>query len=99
MFGDGRNGVNDNWLLPICLDKLKLFVRQKKEAHANIRKLEKFMSRGSGDIANAFEQWKTATLKTHAMLMGKTQQELFDRSNINQKQLDVHGDEMEYNQD
>ena len=84
MFRDGENKINDNWLKPYCFDKLKEFVKQKKNAFQQIRKLDKFVSK-HGDIANAFEQWRTSSQKGYSALMGKTQQELFDRSATNQK--------------
>lgn len=31
IFGDMLNGESDDWLLPFCLDKLKSFVKKKKE--------------------------------------------------------------------
>ena len=54
MFRDGKNKVNDNWLQPYCFDQLKKFIRNKKLAKANLRKLDKFLQKGTGDIADAF---------------------------------------------
>lgn len=54
MFRDGKNKVNDNWLQPYCFDQLKKFIRNKKLVKDNFRKLEKFLQKGTGDIADAF---------------------------------------------
>ena len=63
LYGDGRNGVNDNWLKPWCLDKWRKFVKEKKVFHYHLDNVETICGgdQTMSGLHTAFLKWRHRT--------------------------------------
>lgn len=68
------------WLKPYCFNKLKQYVKERKVYSYHFKQMDKYYNPNKSDLAMAFDFWRAATRKMNALLEGKTQQELFDRT-------------------
>lgn len=88
LFGQGNRKENDNWILPYCIDKWKLWFQERKSWKHSLQMLESRTNGGNvTDLEGAFKHWKRTVIKRHDYLHGLTQEALFDMDHKNHLNL------------
>ena len=66
LFGQGVNKENDNWILPYCIDKWKLWLQERKSFKNALLLVQSHTEGGNDtDLGQAFRQWKRNITKRH----------------------------------